>query len=73
MPYNSANQENQCDLGGMMLIVERILAWIAVLAFLTFRVLGPLWIGRAARKRNEGFGVWIVVGVIIGPIITYLL
>jgi hypothetical protein len=57
----------------MMLIVERILAWIAVLAFLTFRVLGPLWIGRAARKRNEGFGVWIVVGVIIGPIITYLL
>lgn len=56
-----------------MLLTERILAWVGVLAFLTFRVLGPLWIGRAARKRNEGFRSWVVVGWVIGPLITWLI
>jgi hypothetical protein len=56
-----------------MPITERISVLLLLVVFLTLRILGPVWIGRAARKRNEGFWAWIVVGLLIGPLITWIL
>ena len=56
-----------------MPLTQRVFVLLWLVVTIALRILGPIWIGRAARKRNEGFGVWIVVGVLIGPLITWLL
>ena len=53
--------------------IELVLMCIVACAALAFRCLAPFWIGRAARKRGQGHGGWIVCGLLFGPLIVGLI